>query len=230
MHRLHYLRDITHSFTLLIHSHDTFVSVTFPSVNQSYHTCKPSVNESCHACKVSHEWDMAHSFKYVTWLIHLHMWHDSFVYICDMTHSFTYVTWLIHLHMWHDSFMCICDMTHSFTYVTWLIRLHMWHDSFIYICDMTHSFTYVTWLIHRTFCRKLARVHTDVSLCLRGLASSRNGAAWVNTFYLSFFLSFLGFETHPNYWTKRMANTWLVIEDPRICPGLFLFYYQFPRS
>jgi len=156
---------------------------------------------------------MTHSFTYVTWLIRLHMWHDSFIYICDMTHLCAYVTWLIHLHMWHDSFVYICDMTHSFTYVTWLIHLHMWHDSFT-----GHFAGNLQGSIRMSLCVFVA--WPPRATVLRG---------WTHFIFLSFFLSWVS-KTHPNYWTKRMENTWLVIEDPRICPGLFLFYYQFPRS
>jgi len=85
----------------------------------------------------------------VTWLIHYHVWHDSFTTMCDMTHSLPCVTWLIHYHVWHDSFNVPLHKSSALQlsqlYLTWLIHMcdmthsHVWLDPFLCVRRFSHS-------------------------------------------------------------------------------------------
>jgi len=174
--------SIPRAGTCSTHTYASFhTCVTHISTSHT-HTCHADMsagvtrmNESCH----TYEWVMSHVWmSYVTCMneshmshrnecgilvqsvAHLHVWHDSFIFVpwlihmCDMTHSY----------VWNDSFICVtwvihmCDVTHShvcrdsFIRVTCLIHMYgmihwyVWRDSFIcvtwliHMCDMTHSY------------------------------------------------------------------------------------------
>jgi len=77
----------------------------------------------------------ASMFQYVTLLIHIHMYNDSFTFICTMTHP--HVPWLRRGADRDSVHVPICNITHSHSYVPWLIHIHMYHDSFT--CTMTQT-------------------------------------------------------------------------------------------
>jgi len=101
--------------------------------------------------------DVPHLCICVTWLIHTHVWQDSYIvfFMTCICLTCICVIWLIqvhvsHLYASHDQSMYICEMhVRDMTYpctcatymcVTWLIHVHawhacVWHDSFMYKCD-----------------------------------------------------------------------------------------------
>ena len=57
-------------------------------------------------------------------------WRDS-LYIC--------VTWLIHIFVWHDSFIHLCEMTHPYMCVPRLIRIYV-HSHATHIDELYHTY------------------------------------------------------------------------------------------
>ena len=103
---------------------------------------------------------MTHPCSYVTWLIHIHMWHDSFMFetpaVLHTKRPYVQlsVTWLIHIHMWY--YLFVCDTTRL---------IHMWG---IHICEIDSIICHIWSVLQRVaeYCSVLQCVQCVLTLTL----------------------------------------------------------------
>jgi len=136
-----YTWDVTHLYVC----HDWCICVTWLihtcDVTHSYLWHDSFIHVTCLICKC----DMTYMCS-GNWFRK-----NTYIWMSHVTGNSLPVTWLIHMYVWHDSFICMCGMPHSHVCVQ-AIRFAR-AGQFI-ACDMTHSYVCMTWLIHIYVCRQ----------------------------------------------------------------------------